>query len=228
MSPHDSSEINLQLLPELNTPLWRSLARNMRDRFHPGPQPPPDSTRPIQVGMLISDRLNVPWYRTVFTSIGDVLAPDTLPPLELQSHPEDVGELISDEVQRGWWTSLLRNMADNLAPEKLPPLHLSSAPVSPKGTSQYFMVPRWSSLIELPKVTSPDQASAASWTPAFVRPSTPARPLSPDGVTLPPPFAEDIERARRELRRAHLREACWISATAIQIAFLFVWIFVWK
>jgi hypothetical protein len=228
MSHDDSSEINLLPPPELTIPLWRSLARNLRERFYPAPQPPLEITaRPAQVGMLVGDILNLPWYRTVFNSIGDVIAPETLPPLELDSHAVDVGELISDQIQHGWWTSLLRNLVDNVAPEKLPPLHLSSAPIKPDASSQYLMVPRWSSLIEAPSAAR-EQATAASSTPRLMHLITPAQLSSPEVVTRSRPDTEEIARTQRALRRARLREACWMSAAAIQIAFLFAWWIVGK
>ena len=234
MSVDPSAEIDLSPPPEVSIPLWRSLARNLRERFHPDPQPPLAITaKPAHVGMLVGDMLSVPWYRTVFTSIGDAIAPDTLPPLELQSQPVDVGELISDELQRGWWRSLVRNMADRVAPEKLPPLYVSSAPIDPKGDSQYLMVPRWSALIEGPVIVPRAQAwpepvimvrppeFATLDAPARLTPT--ARLSSPDVVAQSSPFADEIARARRELRWSRCRERCWISAAALQVAFMLAW-----
>jgi len=57
-----------------------------------------------------------------------VIAPETLPPLELESQPMDVDELISDQLGHLWWTSLVRNLADRIAPERLPALQLTSTP----------------------------------------------------------------------------------------------------
>ncbi len=70
--------------------------------------------------MLIGDAVSLPWYRTVFTNLGNVINPEVLPPLELESRPLDVGELVSDQMGHMWWTSLLRNLADRVAPERLP------------------------------------------------------------------------------------------------------------
>jgi hypothetical protein len=236
MSVDPSTEINLSPPPELSVPLWRSLARNLRERIHPEPQPPLEITaRPAHVGMLVGDMLSVPWYRTVFTSIGDAIAPDTLPPLELQSSPVDVGELISDEIQRGWWTSLVRNLADRVAPEKLPPLYLSSKPVAPKVSSDYLVVPRWSELIEAPviisRVEARPQPAIRVRPPEFATLDAPARLTStarlttPDVVTRSSPFAQEIAKAQRELRWSHWREACWISGAAIQVAVMLAWFF---
>ena len=111
-------------------PLWKSLLRNLRDRFFPEKLPPLQLTsRPVNTGMLIGDAVSLPWYRTVFTNLGNVINPEVLPPLELESRPMDVGELVSDQMGHMWWSSLLRNLADRVAPERLPPLQLTSAPV---------------------------------------------------------------------------------------------------
>ena len=55
--------------------------------------------------MLLGEYLDLPWYRTVFTNLGDVISPETLPPLQLESRPVDVGELIGDTIARAWWSS---------------------------------------------------------------------------------------------------------------------------
>jgi len=110
----------------------------------------------MNVGMLIGDRVSLPWYRTVFTNLGDVITPETWPPLELESTPIDVGELIADQLSHPWWASLLRNLADRVAPEKLPPLELTSKPMEPAFASRSLILPLWSSVISTPKVFLPD------------------------------------------------------------------------
>src|ERR1035438_6637572 len=82
------SEIPLDLLPpsSLTQPLWRSLIGNLRDTLAPAKLPPLQLTsRPVNVGLLLGDRLSLSWFRTVFTNIGDVISPEALPPLELES-----------------------------------------------------------------------------------------------------------------------------------------------
>ena len=59
----------------------------------------------MNTGMLIGDAVSLPWYRTVFTNLGNVINPEILPPLELESRPVDVGELVSDQMGHMWWTS---------------------------------------------------------------------------------------------------------------------------
>ena len=112
--------------------------------------------------MLLGDFLDLPWYRTVFTNLGDVISPETLPPLELESRPVDVGELLGDQMSHLWWYSLLRNLADSVAPEKLPPLELTSEPANPIIPSQALLLAAWSNVISTPKVFLPDQANPCS------------------------------------------------------------------
>ena len=89
---------------------------------------PCTDSRPAIVGLALGERLRLPWFRTVFTNIGDVLSPETLPPLELESRPVDVGELITDQLSHFWWGSLLRNLADRGARnQKL--LNLTAKPI---------------------------------------------------------------------------------------------------
>jgi hypothetical protein len=93
--------------------------------------------------MLASDILSMPWYRTIFTNLGDVISPETLPPLELESQPEDVGELIGDQLNHMWWTSLLRSLADAAAPERQAPLHLTSMPADPGFSPGPMLLVHW-------------------------------------------------------------------------------------
>src|SRR5260370_712540 len=71
-------EIPLDLLPpsSLTQPLWRSLVGNLRDTFAPEKLPPLELTsRPVNVGLLLGDRLSLSWFRTVFTNIAAVIYP---------------------------------------------------------------------------------------------------------------------------------------------------------
>jgi hypothetical protein len=86
------------------------------------------TSRPIAVIVPLGEILSAPWYRTVFTNLGDVIAPENLPALELESRPVDVGELVSDRMSQPWWRSLLRSIGDAISPEHLPPLELESQP----------------------------------------------------------------------------------------------------
>ena len=78
-----ATENDLDLSPPegITRPLWKSLIRNFRDRFLPDQLPPLYLTsRPVNLGMLLGDFLDLPWYRTVFTNLGDVISPETQPP----------------------------------------------------------------------------------------------------------------------------------------------------
>ncbi len=222
-----SDELNLLPPPELNTPLWRSLARNLHDFFAPEHLPPLQLTsKPVKVGMLVGDIIDLPWYRTIFTNLGDVVTPETLPPLQLESQPVEV-ELISD--QGPWWGSLLRNLADRVAPEKLPPLYLTSRPVKLEGYSDWLLTPRWSEAIETPKVFLPDAP------PAPLRPLTALPPLRTQLIDIAPLVTpvvdrdlnhELFQRLTHTLRRAHLREGIWLGLAAAEVIFLVVLKFV--
>jgi hypothetical protein len=173
--------------------------------------------------MILGDRLGLPWFRTVFTNLGDVISPETLPPLELQSQPEDVGELLGDQISHPWWGSLLRNMADNIAPEKLPPLPLTSRPTPPMMASNYLIAPKWSDLLDTPKVFYPDQPREAHTFAGFVlAPPKPQVPQPPDPVRLRG-IQELMAQKKRDLRHARIREGLWVSCVVAQVAFLFLY-----
>jgi hypothetical protein len=216
------------LLPPhgLTVPLWRSLLTNFRDRFFPERLPPLQlSSRPVNVGMLVGDVIDLPWYRTIFTSVGDVISPEVLPPLLLESLPVEV-ELVSDEP--AWWRSLLRSLADLAAPERQAVLHLTSPPITPDMASNVLMVPRWSALIDAPKVFLPDPPSALA-VPILV--AMPADAEFIDLLPPEPPPDNDLERQlvghnRRLLRRARLREVLWISLAVAEVTVLVVLKFV--
>jgi hypothetical protein len=224
-APSGSEELNFLPPPGLVVPLWRSLLGNLRDRFSPERLPPLKlSSRPVDVGMLVGDILNMPWYRTIFTNIGDVISPEILPPLQLESQPVEV-ELVSD--QPAWWRSLLRNLADVVAPERQPALHLTSPPMNPEMASEVLIVPRWSAVIDTPKVFLPYPPSA---TPVLAMPVT--APVRTTFVQLLPPEAatdDDFERElelvvemRRSLHRAHIREIIWLAVIVAEVTVLVV------
>jgi hypothetical protein len=142
----------------------------------------------MNTGMLIGDAVSLPWFRTVFTNLGNVINPENLPPLELESQPADVGELVSDQMGHMWWTSLLRNLADRVAPERLPPLQLTSKPVDADLKSGDMQLARWSSLITLPKVPLAERQFFAT---------TPARPSAPRMTS--PPRLQDLLECRQPI-----------------------------
>jgi hypothetical protein len=223
-------EVNMLPPPELNVSLPRSLFQNLRYLLLPQRLPPLQLTsRPINVGMLVGDILELPWYRTILSNIGDAISPETLPPLQLESQPVDV-ELISD--QPAWWGSLLRNLADNVAPEKLPALRLSSGPADPNMASEVLVTPRWSSLIEGPKIFPSDRWKASFNRPAD-RPTPEAAPVRTILVHLPtldapatPDFYESERKLMRQLKRSvrnsRVREFVWLSVIFTEVTLLVV------
>lgn len=221
----DGAEVQLLLSNSWNLPLWKRLLGELRDRISPEQLPPLELTsRPVDVGMLQGDRLSLPWFRTVFTNLGDVISPETLPPLELESRPVDVGELIADQMSHPWWTSLLRNLADKVAPERMPPLELTSKPMDPGGNSDSMLLPRWSSVINTPKVFLPDKPKQ-DYVLTLPRPA-PAKP-KPDSAEIQ--FIHAVEAdLRRDLRRSILRQRLWISLAALEILYLVGSTFFWK
>jgi hypothetical protein len=208
--------------PGLTQGLFRSLVGNFRDRFVPEKLPPLHLTsRPVDVGVLLGDRISAPWFRTIFRNLSDVISPEELAPLELESIPIDVGELIGDQLQHGWWTSLLRNLADRVAPERVPPLQLSSRPVHPIEASTELFTPLWSTLLPGPKVydlAKPKEASAAGFrlgsSEASVESQVPKLPREVEWVAA---------QMRKDIRRGHIREALWISCAVAQVAFLVIY-----
>jgi hypothetical protein len=223
----DNHKLDLLLPSSVTGPLWRSLLRNLRDRFFPEKLPPLQLTsRPIRTGMLIGDAVSLPWYRTVFTNLGNVINPEVLPPLELESQPMDVGELVSDQMGHMWWSSLLRNLADRVAPERLPPLQLTSAPVEADLKSGSMQLARWSSLITLPKVPL---AERKYFTAIPARPSAPrvgpAAPLAgfagiPASLFEGAPAHAHPGKLQTALSRSKLREALLISLAALEALYL--------
>jgi len=223
-------KLNLLPPPELNVSLWRSLFANLRDCISPERLSPLQlSSRPVNVGMLVGDILEVPWYRTILSNIGDVISPETLPPLQLESQPVDV-ELISDLP--AWWRSLLRNLADALAPERQPALRLTSGPANPEMASEVLITPRWSLLIETPKVFLSDR-----WKPPLDRqapsdgPLQVAPPIRTILLQLPPlnpPVAHDfdeferklVRQLKRSIRHSHIREFVWLSLIVFEVTLL--------
>ncbi len=218
----DGEELNLLPPSSLTVPLWRSLLGNLRDRLSPERLPPLTVTsRPVNVGMLVGDVLDTPWYRTIFTSIGDVISPEVLPPLQLESQPVDV-ELVSDEP--AWWRSLLRNIADVVAPERQPVLHLSSPPVTPEMASAVLTVPRWSAVIDTPKLFLPDLPPAVPMpVRVAVRVDTEFIDLLPPEPAADDPFERQlVMQTRRSLQRSRLRQFVWVSIAVAEVTVLVI------
>jgi hypothetical protein len=210
---------NLDFAPpeELTVSLWRSLVINLADRIAPERLPPLQLTsKPVPVGLMVGDLMEMPWYRTVFTNIADVVSPEVLPPLELTSSPVDIGELVGDDIAHPWWHSLLGQMRDRLSPERLPALELTSEPFKPYEADTWLQILDWSNLIDTPKLYLPDAPR-----PAVTYSG--AEPL-PEAVPAEPVFSQAVLAAqmqfKRDISRSRLRQKVWISLVAAEIAFL--------
>ncbi len=170
----------------------------------------------------------VPWYRTVFNNLADVISPEVLPALELESRPVDVGELLGDALSRGWWDTLLSSVRDRLAPEKLPPLNLTSQPVPVFGAESSLQLLDWSTLISTPKVFLPDAPrpdvlpqGGPKQVPASEEVAQPAAPVVPRDPVL---WAVRMQLAR-DLGRTRFRRRIWIGLAAAEAVFLIVAMF---
>lgn len=204
---------------ELTLPLWRSLVLNLIDRVAPERLPPLQLTsKPMNIGIMLGDIMEMPWYRTVFTNIADVVSPEMLPPLQLESQPIDVGELVGDQIAHPWWDSLLSNLRDRMAPERLEPLQLTSQPVAAYEADTWLQILDWSSLLDSPKVYLPDVPRATATYPA-AEPLPEAAPAVPQ--VNPEVFAAQMQ-FKRDISRSRLRQKIWISLVAAELVFLVV------
>jgi hypothetical protein len=217
----EGPEPDFLLSGDWDLPLWRSLLANIATAVAPEKLPPLRlESRPVNLGMPLGDRLRTPWYRTVFTNLGDVISPEVLPPLELESRPVDVGELVADQLSHLWFSSFLRNLADVVAPERQPPLELSSKPDESVLPAASMLLPRWSSVIDGPKIFLPDAPkpvyTAAPGRPA---PAPASAPPGPPAVLLE--FLRDMHGdLRRDLSRSRLRARIWMALAGAQVVFL--------
>jgi hypothetical protein len=221
--PDQPRELNFLPPGDWYYPLWRSLLANLADAVAPEKLPPLRlMSRPAYVGMLLSERLRTPWYRTVFTNIGDVISPETLPPLELESQPIDVGELIGDQLSHLWVSSLIRSLADAIAPERQPSLELSSKPDPAVLPDASMLLPRWSSVIDAPKIFLPD-APKTAYAAQTGRAAPAAPPLPPEPPAVLLEFLHDMHRdLRRDLSRSQVRVRLWMALAGAQVLFLLV------
>ena len=191
---------------------------NLRDTVAPEKLAPLQlSSRPIDLGVPLGERLRWPWYRTVFANLGDVISPETLPPLELESVPVDVGELITDQLSHLWLSSLLRNLADRLVPERLPRLDLTAKPITDIIPKTWLLLPPWSEVISTPKVFYPDKPAPSPSSVAIPRP-VPAIAAA-QGLPAKPPTEAGL---LRDLRRSRVRRFVWIGVAAAQAIYLVV------
>ena len=119
------------LLPEeiFETPLWKSLLNSTRAALFPESQSPLVLTsKPIEIGELLGDRLERLWYESIITNLRDGLFPPKQPPLRLTSKPVEGQNELYDVLALPWYKSIFGNIRQTLFPKKLPPLVLTSKP----------------------------------------------------------------------------------------------------
>ena len=88
-----------------------------------------DGLSEYELNLLPPPSLNRAWWRTLFSSLRDRIAPEKLPPLELTSHPVNLGMLPGDMLTLPWYRTVFMNLGNVITPETLPPLELESQPV---------------------------------------------------------------------------------------------------
>ena len=217
---NSQEELHIDLLPpaSLNQSLLKSLLTNFKDTVAPEKLPPLMlSSRPLDLGLPLGERLLTPWFRTIFTNMEEVISPEVLPPLELESVPVDVGELVSDQISHLWFGSLLRNLADRLVPERLPKLDLTSKPMDNIVTNTWMFLPSWSEVISTQKVFYPDKPAVPTASVAIPRPVTTAA-AAPYVPARPPVEAALV----RDLRRSRIRGYIWVGVAAAQVIYILV------
>ncbi len=93
-NPTGNNDDNLShlLIPEMETPWFRSLIRSIKEIVNPPKLPPLEvSSRPVAVKDIWG--LDAPWYRTLLRSIKETINPPKLPPLEVTSKPVPVKDI---------------------------------------------------------------------------------------------------------------------------------------
>jgi hypothetical protein len=207
----------------LTLSLWRSLLISFADRFAPERLPPLQLTsKPMDVGMLLGEQLERPWYRTVFNNLADVISPEMLPPLELESRPVDVGELLGDELSHSWWNSLLQNLRDRLSPERLPSLELTSHPVAAFGADASLQILDWSTLIAGPKLFQPDASPATPLETNDANFAAPPAPVVAQAAPANPVLLMARMQLMRDIGRTRFRRKIWISLAAAETVLVLV------
>ena len=79
--------------------------------------------------LLLNQDLEEPWYKSIVSSIRDLVNPAKLPPLTLTSRPIEGALTDADKLEIPWYQSLVSNIKDLVNPPKLPPLEVTSKPV---------------------------------------------------------------------------------------------------
>ncbi|HUP04271.1 MAG TPA: energy transducer TonB [Bryobacteraceae bacterium] len=94
------------------------------------PKDPNSSSEDDNLSHLgVLNELEDPWYKTLISSIKELVHPAKLPPLDVTSKPVDVVDL---GIETKWYVSFWQNLKDLVNPPKLPPLEVTSKPVPVK------------------------------------------------------------------------------------------------
>lgn len=88
------------------------------------PASPPD-----HLDQMLTPQLEEPWFKSIGSSIKELISPPKLPPLELTSRPVEIDSEV-EEIEAPWYKSLYANLRDLISPPKLPPLEVTSKPVA--------------------------------------------------------------------------------------------------
>ena len=176
--------------------------------------------------MLPGELFELPWYRTIFTNIGDVISPEHSAAAGVDLAAVDVGELLGDDLSHGWWDSLLQKLARSpLAGEASRRCTLPRSrwtPSEPMPACNCWIGPR---LIAGPEALSSGSAAARGRQrsdcracAAVVSAILELAPASPLLIGHPWQLVRDIGRTR-------FRRKIWISLAAAEAIFLLVAIF---
>jgi hypothetical protein len=116
-----------------------------------------------------------------------------------------------------WFSSLLRNLADRLVPERLPALQLTAKPDETVLPAATLLLPRWSGVIDGPKVFLPDAPKAAYAGQA----GRAAAPAIPEPVAVELEYFHVMENdLKMDLQRSRFRARLWIALASAQVLYL--------
>ncbi len=97
--------------------------------FQEGSSQPPDNGGSHLDHLLVSTKIEEPWYKSIVSSMREAINPPKLPPLVLTSRPDEGVLVNADKLELPWYQSLYSNIKDLVSPPKLPPLEITSKPV---------------------------------------------------------------------------------------------------
>ena len=118
----------------------------------------PQASRPVQldssmhyefeIDLLPPESLTQPLWKSLYSNVRHLVAPEQFPPLQLTSRPMNIGMLLGDAVSLPWYRTVFTNVGNVINPEVLPPLELESRPFDVgELISDQMSHPWWQSLI---------------------------------------------------------------------------------